>query len=162
VTQTKSLFETLYREHRPMVYQMCMGFMKGDHDMANDLSQEIFINIWNSLAGFKNESSHKTWIYRITVNTCLQQIRKEKNKKKISIDDGFDVAEPVNNTEENHIQLYKAVGQLPEVERLIMMMVLEEVEYEEISKVIGINETNLRVKIHRIKKRLKDLLEYAR
>lgn len=144
-----------------MVYQMCMGFMKGDTDVANDLSQEIFINIWNALAAFKNESSYKTWIYRITANTCLQQIRRDKNKQKIPISEGFDVAEVVNVSEENHLRLYKAVGQLAEVDRLIIMMVLEEVEYEEIAKVMGINETNLRVKIHRIKKRLKELLEYA-
>jgi RNA polymerase sigma factor (sigma-70 family) len=161
MSQAKSLFETLYHEHRPMVYQMCMGFMKGDSAMASDLSQEIFINIWNALAGFKNESSHKTWIYRITVNTCLQQIRKDKNKQRVSIDENFDVAEPGNTAEETHLQVYQAVGQLSEVDRLIMMMVLEEVDYEEIAKVIGINETNLRVKIHRIKKRLKELLEYA-
>jgi RNA polymerase sigma factor (sigma-70 family) len=140
---------------------MCMGFMKGDSDMASDLSQEIFINIWNALAGFKNESSYKTWIYRITANTCLQQIRRDKSKQRISMAEGFDVAEMATTSEETHLLLYKAVGQLPEVERLIIMMVLEEVEYEEIAKVIGINETNLRVKIHRIKKRLKELLHYA-
>jgi RNA polymerase sigma-70 factor (ECF subfamily) len=161
VNPEKSFFETLYNEHHGMVYQMCMGFMKGDSDIANDLSQEIFINIWNALGGFKNESSYKTWIYRITANTCLQQIRKDKNKQRISIREGFDVAEIVNTAEETHLQLYKAVGELPEVDRLIMMMVLEEVEYGEIASVIGINETNLRVKIHRIKKRLKELLEYA-
>jgi RNA polymerase sigma factor (sigma-70 family) len=161
MSHAKSLFETLYHQHRPMVYQMCMGFMKGDSAVASDLSQEIFINIWNALPGFKNESSHKTWIYRITVNTCLQQIRKEKNKQRISLEEGFDVTDSVNTAEEAHLQLYHAVGQLPEVDRLIMMMVLEEVEYEEIAKVIGINETNLRVKIHRIKKRLKELLDYA-
>jgi RNA polymerase sigma factor (sigma-70 family) len=160
--QSKSIFETLYNEHRTMVHQMCMGFMKGDRDMANDLSQEIFINIWNALASFKNESSYKTWIYRITVNTCLQQIRKEKNKKRVSIADEFDIAEKVTNTEEDNLRLYKAVGQLPEVDRLIIMMVLEEVNYDEIAHVIGISETNLRVKIHRIKKRLKELLEYGK
>ena len=78
--QVKSVFETIYREHRPMVYQMCMGFMKGDSDLANDLSQEIFVNVWNGLSRFKGESSYKTWIYRITVNTCLQQIRKTKKQ----------------------------------------------------------------------------------
>jgi RNA polymerase sigma-70 factor (ECF subfamily) len=91
----------------------------------------------------------------------MQQIRKDKNKQRISIREGFDVAEVINTSEENHLQLYKAVGQLEEVDRLIIMMVLEEVEYEEIARVIGINETNLRVKIHRIKKRLKELLAYA-
>ena len=162
VVNTKSLFETLYKEHHAMVYQMCMGFMKGDRDMASDLSQEIFINIWNALRQFKNESSHKTWIYRITVNTCLQQIRKEKNKKRVSIGEGFDLADvPVNPAEENHLRLYRAVGQLEEVDRLIIMMVLEEVGYDEIARVIGISDANLRVKIHRIKKALKELLQYA-
>ena len=159
--QVKSVFETIYREHRPMVYQMCMGFMKGDSDLANDLSQEIFVNVWNGLSRFKGESSYKTWIYRITVNTCLQQIRKTKNKQNISLNESYDVAEPINNTEEKHLQLYKAIGQLPEVDRLIILMVLEEAEYDEIAKAMGINETNLRVKIHRIKKRLKELLAYA-
>lgn len=158
---TRSVFETLYKEHHAMVHQMCMGFMKGDRDLANDLSQEIFINVWNALIGFKNESSYKTWIYRITVNTCLQYIRKEKNKKRVSMDDGFDVAEKLNETEEDNTRLYKAVGQLPEVDRLVIMMVLEDVSYQEIADVVGITETNLRVKIHRIKKRLKELLAYA-
>ena len=160
-SQSKSLFETIYRDHRSMVYQMCLGFMKGDSDMASDLSQEVFINVWNALDRFKGESSYKTWIYRITVNTCLQQIRKTKNKKNISLSESFDVAEPINNMQEAHLQLYKAIGQLAEVDRLIIIMVLEEAEYDEIAKVMGINETNLRVKIHRIKKRLKELLAYA-
>jgi|SRR5687768_7845600 len=162
VTQSKSLFESLYREHRPMVYQMCIGFMKGDLDMASDLSQEIFINVWNALSRFKGESSYKTWIYRITVNTCLQQIRRTKTKQNISINENFDAAEPIANTQEAHLQLYKAIGQLPEIDRLIIIMVLEEAEYGEIAKVMGINETNLRVRIHRIKKQLKELLAYAR
>jgi RNA polymerase sigma factor (sigma-70 family) len=158
---TRSLFETLYREHHAMVYQMCMGFMKGDHDMAKDLSQEIFVNIWNALSGFKNEASYKTWIYRITVNTCLQQIRKDKKKQHVSIHHDFDMSESANVKEENHIRLYKAVGQLDEVDRLIMMMMLDELEYDEIARVLGMNEGNLRVKIHRIKKRLKEILQYA-
>lgn len=61
--------------------------------------------------------------------------------------------------ESNHESLYWAIGQLKEVDRLIIMMVLDDLEYEEISKVIGISEGNLRVKISRIKKNLKKIME---
>lgn len=80
--KNRSLFESLHMQYNPMVQHMCMGFMKGDKELANDLTQEIFINIWNAIPGFKGASSYKTWIYRITVNTCLQHIRKEKIKSR--------------------------------------------------------------------------------
>jgi len=65
------LFETIYHQHEPMVLQMCLGFVKGDNDIANDLLQEVFISVWKNLEKFKGASTYKTWIYRITVNTCL-------------------------------------------------------------------------------------------
>lgn len=157
----KDLFETIHRDYYPMVQQMCLGFMKGDSDLAKDLSQEVFINAWKALKKFKGDASHKTWIYRITVNTCLKYIRDKKDKNQISIDEehvqiGSDTNPQIDN---NYQSLYNAIGKLAEVDRLIIMMVLDELEYEEISKIIGVSEGNLRVKIHRIKKNLKKLLE---
>ena len=73
-------FETIYHQHQPMVLQMCLGFVKGDKDIANDLLQEVFISVWNNLEKFKGASTYKTWIYRITVNTCLQYIKNEKKE----------------------------------------------------------------------------------
>lgn len=74
------LFEKIYLQHQPMVLQMCLGFVKGDKHKANDLLQEVFISVWNNLERFKGASSYKTWIYRITVNFCLQHINKEKKR----------------------------------------------------------------------------------
>ena len=85
MSDLRSEFETLHTSYHPMVLQMCMGFMKGDKDLAADLSQDVFINVWNSLPNFRSESSHKTWIYRIAVNTCLSHIRKSKNKIRVPI-----------------------------------------------------------------------------
>ncbi len=157
----KELFETIHRDYNSMVLQVCLGFMKGDTDIAKDLSQEVFINAWKALKKFKGDSSYKTWIYRITVNTCLKYIRDKKDKNQISINqEHIQLSnESDQQIESNHHSLYKAIGQLAEVDRLIMMMLLDELEYEEISKVIGISEGNLRVKIHRIKKNLKKILE---
>jgi RNA polymerase sigma-70 factor (ECF subfamily) len=157
----KQLFDSLHQQYQAMVLQMCLGFMQGDRDLASDLSQDVFINIWNGIHSYRGDASHKTWIYRITVNTCLQYIRKEKNKKRVPVADIDNQPEnpDIQMAEAEYNNLYRAIGQLNEVDRLIIMMVLDELEYEEITKVVGINQVNLRVKIHRIKQKLKKILE---
>lgn len=157
----KKLFETLHNDYRGMVFQLCLGYMKGDADLAKDLSQEVFINIWSALNSFNHSSSYKTWIYRIAVNTCLKYIRDKKGPTQSSIDEErvliADVSDQVQD--QRHQLLYKAIGELKEVDRLIIMLVLDELDYEEISKIIGINEGSLRVRIHRIKKNIKKILQ---
>ena len=135
MTDPRSTFESLYLEHRGMVNQMCMGFLKGDSALARDLSQDIFINIWNAMPNFKGDSTYKTWIYRITVNTCLQHLRQEKKATLVSIAEQVVDGEDTNGDPENelHRKLFDAIGRLPEVERLIIMMVLDDLEYEEIA-----------------------------
>lgn len=156
---SKQLFVTIHAEYQAMVTQMCLGFVKGDKEMANDLTQDVFVNIWSALAGYRGDASMKTWIYRITVNTCLQYIRKEKNRQTLPVlsEEHPDLAA----TGSDYTELYKAIGQLNEIDRLIIMMVLDELEYSEIAIVVGINESNLRVKIHRVKLKLKKILEHA-
>ncbi|GAB3180387.1 RNA polymerase sigma factor [Telluribacter humicola] len=154
------LFESLYQQYRPMVLQVCLGYVQGDRDQAKDLAQEIFINVWRALPQFRSEASPKTWIYRITVNTCLMYIRTTRRKEKVAqeavaLSDQFEWLE---EGEREYQPLYQAIGKLPELERLIIMMVLDELDYEEISRVVGINAVNLRVRIYRIKNKLRKLL----
>lgn len=158
----QEVFERLHKDFQPMVLQLCIGFVKGDVDQAKDLSQDVFINIWNALDKFKGASSYKTWIYRITVNTCLKYIRDRKDKSRVSLDEvDSDTTPHQESTHDGaNTELYRAIGELDEVDRLIIMMVLDELEYEEIASVMGINPVNLRVKIHRIKKHLKTILEH--
>lgn len=145
-----------------MVLQVCLGFMRGERDVSHDLAQEVFINTWNALDKFKGESSYKTWIYRIAVNTCLKFIRDRKDKNNVPIEAAHQhTTDDSIATENSHQSLYQAVGKLNEVDRLIMMMVLDELDYDEIANVIGISPANLRVKIHRIKKQLKEILSHG-
>lgn len=156
----ESTLQSLHSQYHGMVLTLCRGFMKGDRDLAYDLSQDVFINVWNALPGYRAEASYKTWIYRITVNTCLLQIRKKKNRINVPLEAVAHAADSDSSTQnENEQILYKAIGQLDEVERLMILMVLEEVEYEEIARIMGITENNLRVKIHRIKAKLKIFIE---
>lgn len=147
-----------------MVLQVCLGFLQGHQPQAQDLMQEVFINTWVALPKFKGEASTKTWIYRITVNTCLSYLRKQNGKRQPKLQP---LPEPWaqeladDHTPRTYNQLYQAIGQLEETERLIIMMVLDEMEYAAISEVMGIKEGNLRVKIHRIKQKLKNLLHHG-
>jgi RNA polymerase sigma factor (sigma-70 family) len=155
-------FETIYSQHHLMVLQMCLGFVKGDKDTAKDLSQEIFISVWNNLEKFRGASSHKTWIYRITVNTCLQYVKKDKKERTLSTSETVNLTSVIDTGETINYdipKLYNAIGQLKKIDRLIIMMVLENEDYDSISEVIGINPINVRVKIHRIKKRLEKILK---
>ncbi|TAD81731.1 MAG: RNA polymerase sigma factor [Bacteroidetes bacterium] len=157
-------FAQLFDQYKSMVLQVCTGFLQGDKVLAHDLLQEVFINSWIALPNFKGEASAKTWIYRITVNTCLTHLRKQNGKRKLQVQ-GLpeQVAEIVADTSVpiDYHELYHAIGQLESTDRLIIMMVLDEMEYTEISNVMGISEGTLRVKIHRIKQRLKNIMHHG-
>jgi RNA polymerase sigma factor (sigma-70 family) len=153
-------FEALYQQYHPMVLQVCLGYVQGDRDQAKDLAQEIFINIWRALPQFRGEAAPKTWIYRITVNTCLMYIRTSRRKEKMAQEavPHLIQSDGAEEGEAEYQALYQAIGKLPELDRLIIMMVLDELEYDEIARVVGINAVSLRVRIHRIKNKLRKLL----
>ena len=155
-------FESLYQKYQGMVSQLCLGYVKGDTDQAYDLSQEVFINCWKAMDTFRGEASYKTWVYRVTVNTCLQHIRREKRRPQVPWQtvEGQVAATPAPDPAPQYRALYQAIGQLSELDRLIMMMVLDELDYEEIAHVTGLTAGNLRVRIHRNKKTLKTLLAH--
>lgn len=156
-------FTQLYRQYATGIRKLCMGYT-GSAAQAEDLLQESFMAVWNNMPKYRGEASWGTWIYRIAVNTCLLYLRKEKSSpKKIADDVLQNLAEDEHN-QDNEVQLlYKCISRLPETDRLIISMVLEELPYEDIASIAGITENNLRVKIHRIKKQLTDMYNsYAR
>lgn len=154
------LFESLHQQYFAMVKQLCLGYVKGDSFAAEDLTQEVFIRVWNALDSFRKEASYKTWIYRITVNTCLLHIRDNtKRKSTLELDEAYHLAQHAGTREKHYSDLYQAIGTLPQLDRLILMLVLEELSYTEIANITGINEIHLRVKIHRIKKKMRQLIQ---
>ena len=145
-------FEQIYKTYWDRIFRLCMGFVN-DYDAAQDLSQETFIIVWQKLGTFRNESSIGTWIFRIASNNCLRQIEKQKRFPKSEL--------PVHLSEEKltslepQIQfLYKCIAELPETDRIIISLELEDIKQNEIAKIVGLSEANVRVKIHRIKEKL--------
>ncbi|WP_269234447.1 RNA polymerase sigma factor [Flavobacterium flavigenum] len=153
---TKEQFNKIYNSHYPKVFRLCKGYFCGDAELASDATQEIFIKIWEKLDTFRNESSVSTWIYRITVNTCLLYLRKSSSKKEIRTHiQPQVVSESYSNEKEEQLQqMYQCIQKLEETNKMIILMTLDSVEYSEIAEVIGITEEALRVRIHRIKKSL--------
>jgi RNA polymerase sigma-70 factor (ECF subfamily) len=86
-------------------------------------------------------------------------IRKNKKQIKVPVELALHASEPAQSQKDSEY-LYRAIGNLDEVERIIIMMVLEEIDYEEIARTLGITENNLRVKVHRARAKLKTLIEH--
>jgi RNA polymerase sigma-70 factor (ECF subfamily) len=130
-----------------------MGYVN-DTDAAKDLTQETFIKIWKQLPNFRNDSSVRTWIYRIASNTCLRQIQKDNKMPKSVLPAQFLVETPQKDTEDDITSLYQYISELMEVDRIIISLELEDVNQKEIAKIVGISEGNVRVRVHRIKEKL--------
>lgn len=145
-------FEEIYKTYWQKVFRLSMGYLN-NHDAAKDISQETFIKVLQQLPKFRNESSIGTWIFRIASNNCLRQI--EKNNKMPKSELSFDIKDELQqNLEDETKLLYKCISELPEMERIIISLELEDIKQADIAKIVGISEGNVRVKIHRIKEKL--------
>lgn len=129
-----------------------MGYTN-DYEIARDMAQETFIIVWEQLPKFRNEANISTWIYRIASNNCLRQIEREKRFPKSEMP--IDLQEDKQEGTEPQIQfLYKCISELPETDRIIISLELENIKQAEIASIVGLSESNIRVKIHRIKEKL--------
>lgn len=150
----EKLFEQLFTEYKERLYRLCFSYCNHSA-LAEDLLQESFTKIWQHLEGFKNQSAYSTWMYRITVNTCLMHIRSNKKKQEESRHVLPEVASGEAYQEEEVNDLYKAIQQLNLPERLLISLVLEDVHYKQIGEILGITENHVGVKVHRVKDQLK-------
>ena len=142
-------FEHLYKTYWDKVFRLCLGYFD-DYALAQDLAQDVFVRVWQYLPSFKGESSVGTWIFRIATNICLRQAERQKSISYTIVPSG----ESSGESEDNSLQvqaLYKAIAELPEIDRLIISLYLEELKQSEIAQITGVLEVNVRVRIHRIK-----------
>ena len=155
----QAIFDELFSRYRDWIYRLCFSYTRSEAE-AEDLVQECFSKVWLNLSGFQHRSDYSTWIYRIAANTCLMQLRKEKNNLVEYREQLQDKAseERSNDKEQQSENLYRAIGQLGEMDRLIISMVLEDIPQKQIGDVLGITENNVNVKVFRIKRQLKEIL----
>lgn len=157
MAQLETLFKEVYQSNYLKVFRLCLGYAKGDEMLASDLCQEVFIKVWENLASFRKEAAIATWIYRITVNTCLIYFRNKKSNDLSStihtIQDNSD--ENLHQTKEKHLNsLYACIDKLSKDNKSIILLELEGIPQKEIAVIMGINHEAIRVRIHRIKNEL--------
>lgn len=146
------VFDEIYRAYWNKVFRICMGYVN-DHDWAKDIAQETFIAIWQQLPKFRQEAAIGTWIFRIASNNCLRQIERQNRMPRAEMPE--QIAEHIAPDREPQVQfLYRCIAELPETDRLIISLELEDVKQAEIAQIMGLSETNIRVKVHRIKEKL--------
>ena len=120
------------------------------------------MQIWRSKDSFREQSEWSTWIYRLSLNVCLTLLKKDKKVNGRFSSDSLpdEVIEDSKAFEDEALdELYKAIRQLSEIDRGVILLYLEEKSYQEIADIMGTNPNNIGVRIKRIKERLKKLLD---
>ena len=122
----------------------------------DDLFQEITIQVWHSIPSFRQASSVSTWLYRISLNTAIKWAKKERRYFRAEgLDDAGQVLQESKiQVDERLTWLYEEIYKLDEIDRSVTLLLLDNFSYKEIAGILGITESNVGVKINRIKKNL--------
>ncbi|MEO9022611.1 MAG: RNA polymerase sigma factor [Ginsengibacter sp.] len=153
--EQKKIFESWLDQYRGLVFKVVRAYALS-HTDQNDLFQEITIQLWNSIPTFRQESSVSTWIYRISLNTAIKWVRKEqKHSRAESIENvEFIWEDGGTKVDERLAWLYEEIHRLDEIDRSLILLLLDGFSYKEMAGILGITESNVGVKINRVKKYL--------
>ena len=154
-------FINLLSGNQNLVHKICRMYTndKAAHD---DLFQEISIQLWRSFDRFEGKSKFSTWMYRVGLNTAITLYRKEKKRiDRNVLNENMPqiVLEEYNGEVDQQLAwLYRKINSFSEVDKALTLLYLEDKKYDEIAETLGISSVNARVKMNRIKKRLKDMI----
>lgn len=168
-----SAFKELVETRQNLVYNTCLGFLQNQQD-AEDITQDVFIKVFESIQQFKGESALSTWIYRVTVTTSLEFLRRKKRKKRagfltpifgigneqqVEIPDFHHPGIQLDNREKAAI-LFKAIRQLPENQQIAFILnKVEGLSYQEVTQVMEMSLSAVESLLHRAKTNLKEILK---
>ena len=155
----ETAFAQMVKEHKNTIYTVCFMFSK-DSDEANDLFQEVLINLWQGFASFEGKSKIDTWIWRVSFNTCISQERKKKRTSAIPLTMGIDLFNDKDDDTKQVKMLYDRIHRLNPFDRAIVLLWLEGMPYDEIAAIVGITTKNVSVRLYRIKEELKQMSNY--
>lgn len=153
----EAYFLELTERYGQLVSRICLSYADSGDDFE-DLRQDVWINVWKSLDGFRADSSIDTWIYRITLNTCVSCLRKRKRSVLTSPIDGI-FPEPADDVESDSLRerirvLHGLISRLSPLDKAIMTMHLDDRSNAEIAEVTGLAKGNVATRLSRIRSRL--------
>lgn len=154
--QDEQFFTDLVRQNKSTIYSVCYMF-SNDKDEVEDLFQESLINLWRGLPSFEGRSQVATWVWRVTLNTCISADRKKKRNATVPLTMDIDLFDE-SNTQSQQAQLLRdRIQQLQPFDRAIVLLWLESMSYDEIAAIVGITPKNVGVRLYRIKEQLKKM-----
>ena len=170
----ESAFRILVEQYQDLVYNTALGVVQNAAD-AEDVAQEVFIQIFRSIGTFKSEAKLSTWIYRVTTTRALDLLRAQKSKKRFGLlkrlweteeENPLDSIEDFNHPgvalerKEDAAKLFEAIGQLPENQKVAFVLhKLEGLSYQEISEIMNNTVPAVESLMHRARLNLKKILE---
>ena len=150
-------FAQIVLENKRRIYTVCYMFSK-DTEEVNDLFQEILINLWKGLQNFEGDKYISTWVWRVSLNTCINYSKKKRRGMDcIPIDVEINLFEDIDEDSMQIRQLYDRINKLGYIDRSIILMWLENLSYDEIGTILGISAKNVGVKLVRIREKLKSM-----
>jgi RNA polymerase sigma-70 factor (ECF subfamily) len=153
-SEQKTIFDSWLSAYKGAVFKVVRAYAFTRHDQE-DLFQEIATQVWISVPSFKGNSAPSTWIYRVALNTAISWSRKElrRHDKINEALDGDEAALRLNDSEiDPRLNwLYEQIAKLNELDRSLTLLLLDGFSYKEMADALGMSETNVGVRIHRIK-----------
>jgi len=150
-------FAQTVAEQKSTIYTVCYMFSQ-DADEVNDLFQEILINLWKGFEGFRGDSDIKTWIWRVSLNTCITAERKKSRRaEQVPLTMDINLFEDSDDDTRQIRMLRERIGRLGHFDRAIVLLWLESLSYDEIGAIVGISAKNVSVRLVRIREQLKKM-----
>lgn len=148
-------FGRLVNEQKTTIYSVCYMFSSSKNE-ADDLFQDTLINLWQGFEKFRGECSIRSWVYRVSLNTCISHKRK-KQIKTIPLDLSPDILDKRTTIGKQNAMLHERITKLEPFDRAIVLLWLEDMSYAEIASITGISIKALGVRLVRIREKLKSL-----
>ena len=150
-------FTKMVREYRSTIYSVCYFFSDNPTEV-DDLFQEVLVNLWKGFPDFRNDSSLKTWIWRISLNTCCSiQKRERRNVPTVPLLIDKDLFSESEQAGRQVKMLYDRINKLEVFDRAIILLWLESMSYDEIGAIVGISTSAVTSRLFRIKEQLKSM-----
>ena len=150
-------FARIIRENKTTIYTVCYMFSK-DKDEVEELFQEALIALWRGFESFRGESAIRSWIYRVSLNTCISAERKKRRRTdSVRLDMNINLFSDTDEDSRQAQMLRERIGRLGVFDRAIILLWLENLSYEEIGAIVGITAKNVSVRLVRIREQLKNM-----
>ncbi|MBS1563003.1 MAG: RNA polymerase sigma factor [Bacteroidetes bacterium] len=153
--EQQAIFQYWLSQYKALIFKVVRAYATTPPD-RDDLFQEISIQLWHSIPSFRGDSATATWLYRVSLNTAIKWVKKER--KHNSADMPEQVPHILQETplaqNEKLEWLYDQINLLDKIDRSLILLLLDGFSYKEMASILGISESNVGVKINRIKKQL--------